>query len=74
MARLTSQLAVEQIGNRFDLVLVASIRSRELKRGDLPKITSKNGPNITALREIEAGKIGVDYLEKIRKKKRSERD
>jgi DNA-directed RNA polymerase subunit omega len=69
MARLTSELAVAQVGNRFDLVLIASIRSRELKRGYLPLVPSKNGPNVTALREIEAGKIGRDYLLKLRKTK-----
>jgi DNA-directed RNA polymerase subunit omega len=67
MARLTSELAVAQVGNRFDLVLIASIRSRELKRGYLPLVPSKNGPNVTALREIEAGKIGREYLEKLKK-------
>jgi DNA-directed RNA polymerase subunit omega len=69
MARLTSEQAVEQVGNRFDLVLIAAIRSRELKRGHLPLVPSKNGPNVTALREIEAGKIGRDYLLKLRKTK-----
>jgi DNA-directed RNA polymerase subunit omega len=67
MARLTSEQAVAQVGNRFDLVLIAAIRSRELKRGHLPLVPSKNGPNVTALREIEAGKIGREYLEKLRK-------
>jgi DNA-directed RNA polymerase subunit omega len=67
MARLTSELAVTQVGNRFDLVLIAAIRSRELKKGHMPLVPSKNGPNVTALREIEAGKIGREYLEKLRK-------
>jgi DNA-directed RNA polymerase subunit omega len=74
MARLTSELAVEQVGNRFDLVLIASIRSRELKKGHMPLVSSKNGPNVTALREIEAGKIGREYLEKLRKKKPKQSD
>jgi DNA-directed RNA polymerase subunit omega len=74
MARLTSELAVAQVGNRFDLVLIASIRSRELKKGHMPLVTSKNGPNVTALREIEAGKIGRDYLKKLVKNKKQERD
>jgi DNA-directed RNA polymerase subunit omega len=74
MARITSELAVEQVGNRFDLVLIAAQRARELKRGDMPKITSKNGPNITALREIEEGKVGREYLEKLRKKSRKSKD
>jgi DNA-directed RNA polymerase omega subunit len=32
MARITSQKAAEAVGNRFDLVLIASARARELKR------------------------------------------
>jgi DNA-directed RNA polymerase subunit omega len=74
VARLTSELAVEKIGNRFNLILIASLRSRELKRGHQPLIQSKSGPNITALREIEAGKIGIEYLQKIRKKKKNSYD
>lgn len=66
MARITSQKAAEAIGNRFDLVLIASQRVRELKRGALPKVTSKNGAIVTALREIEQGYIGRDYLKRIR--------
>ena len=74
MARLTSELAVAQVGNRFDLVLIASMRSRELKKGHMPLVSSKNGPNITALREIEAGKVGREYLKKLVKNKKHERD
>ena len=63
----TSQLAVEKIGNRYDLVLVASIRARELKRGHLPMVSKPTGVIVTALREIEEGKVGRDYLLKIKK-------
>ncbi len=69
MARITSEDAVAQVGNRFDLVLIASMRARELKRGDMPKINSKSGNLITALKEIEQGKIGREYLEKLQRKK-----
>lgn len=74
MARYTSERAVEQVGNRFNLILIASLRSRELKRGHQPLIQSSSGPNVTALREIEEGKIGVEYLLKIRKKKKNSYD
>ena len=57
---------VEMIGNRFDLVLVASQRVRELKRGALPKVTTKSTPIVAALEEIEAGFIGREYLKKIK--------
>jgi len=73
MARLTSQLAVEAVGNRYDLVLIASRRTRELTHGWKPLVTCKNGPIVTALREIEQGKIGRDYLKKSLNLDRKER-
>jgi DNA-directed RNA polymerase subunit omega len=66
MARITSEKAALAVENRFDLVLIASQRVRELKRGAMPKVTSKNGAAVTALREIEEGHIGRDYLKRIR--------
>jgi DNA-directed RNA polymerase subunit omega len=66
MARITSQAAVEAVGNRFDLVLIASQRVRELKKGHASKVTTKNGPVVTALREIEQGHVGREYLKRVR--------
>jgi DNA-directed RNA polymerase subunit omega len=66
MARITSEKAALAVENRFDLVLIASQRVRELKRGAMPRVTSKNGAVVTALREIEEGYIGRDYLKRIR--------
>jgi DNA-directed RNA polymerase subunit omega len=66
MARITSEKAALAVENRFDLVLIASQRARELKRGALPKVASKNSAVVTALREIEQGFIGRDYLKRIR--------
>lgn len=65
MARVTSQAAVEMVGNRYDLVLIASLRARELKKSYLPKVECDNGPQVTAIREIEKGLIGREYLKKI---------
>jgi DNA-directed RNA polymerase subunit omega len=63
-AGLTSEDAVAAIGNRYQLVLVGARRMRELGRGDMPKIDLKfpHSPGVTALLEIEAGKIGKDYI------------
>ena len=61
-AGLTSQAAVESIGNRYALVLVGARRARELSRGDAPKISTGHSPVVTAMLEIEAGKVGIDYL------------
>lgn len=73
MARITSELAVAKIGNRFDLILVASARARELKRGHMPLTTRKGGATITALREIEEGKVGREMLATYRKEKNNRR-
>jgi DNA-directed RNA polymerase omega subunit len=55
MARITSQKAAQVYGGLFDLVLGASQRARELRRGSTPKITCDNGPVVTALKEVEEG-------------------
>jgi DNA-directed RNA polymerase subunit omega len=77
MARITSQAAAKQAGSIFDLVLMASQRSRELQNGSLPKVQSKNGPAITAIKEIELGLYTKkDYLKSLPnlKKKKGPRD
>ena len=57
---------VENIGNRFDLVLVASQRVRELKKGYKKLTAGQDGSIISALKEIEEGHIGRDLLKKIK--------
>jgi len=59
---LTSQGAVEAVGNRYDLILIAARRVRELHRGDARKVYCRRGSTLTALKEIELGKVGRDYL------------
>jgi DNA-directed RNA polymerase subunit omega len=66
--RYTSEEAVNQVGNRFDLVLIAAARVRELQRGHKPKLVTKAGPIVTALQEVEAGLVGREYLKRIGKK------
>jgi DNA-directed RNA polymerase subunit omega len=62
-AGLTSQAAAEAIGNRYDLVLIAARRVRELHRGDAIRIEeNRHGAVVTTLLEIEQGKVGMDYL------------
>ena len=73
MARISSELALKQIGSRYDLILVGARRSRELLRGWKPLVAGDNGAVVTAIREIEAGKIGRDYLHKPQNLDRKER-
>jgi DNA-directed RNA polymerase subunit omega len=65
MARITVEDCLEKIPNRFELVLAATYRARMLSQGHAPKIKSKNKPGVTALREIAAGKIGLEMLKKV---------
>ena len=57
---------VDQIGNRFNLVLAAAQRARELKRGYRKLTTGSDGHIITALKEIEEGHVGLELLRKIK--------
>lgn len=61
---LTSEAAVAAVGNRYDLILIAARRCREIGRGDLPRVESKHGQVLTTLKEIEFGKVGREYLTK----------
>ena len=57
MARYTSEKASQMAGGRFDLVLMASQRARELKNGHIQRVEGNDATAVvTALREIEAGK------------------
>lgn len=62
---LSNEAAVAAVENRYDLVLIGARRARELGRGDMPLI---NGPKhshvVTALKEIEHGLVGREYLYK----------
>ena len=57
---------VTNIGNRFDLILVASIRARELGKNHKPKVVTRSNPIVATLQEIEEGHIGREYLKKVR--------
>ena len=60
---LASQVAAKRVGGLFNLVLVASRRVRELKSGYAPHVTpGRYGHSVTAIREIEAGHVGKEYL------------
>jgi len=65
MARVTVEDAVDKIGNRFDLILVAARRARQLSvEGKEPLVDSENDkPTVVALREIEKGLITSSILD-----------
>ncbi len=64
MARVTVEDCVERIPNRFQLVLLAAQRARNLSRGEEMTIDRDNDKNpVVALREIAEQTISVEKLE-----------
>ena len=64
--RNTSEDAVAQVGNRFDLILIMAKRVRELKAGHRAKVTGEGGITATVQMEVEQGHIGREYLKKVK--------
>ena len=72
MARLTVEDCLPLIGNRFDIVLVASRRARPLELGAEPLVDAeKDKPTVIALREIAAGLMNQEILDEIEAKQRA---
>ena len=57
MSRVTVEDCLQKINNRFELVMLASKRARQLFRGAKPLIESENREVVVALREIAEGKV-----------------
>jgi len=65
MARITVEDCLEKVSNRFELVLMAARRARQLKEGQpelLPWDDDKS--TVLALREIAAGEVTADILDR----------
>ncbi len=64
MARITVTDCLEHVDNRFQLVLIATKRARQLILGAEPHVPAENDkPTVIALREIAEGFIGPDILD-----------
>lgn len=63
MARITVDDCLKRIPNRFQLTLAATYRARQLSAGATPMVESeKDKPTVVALREMAAGKVGLEIL------------
>lgn len=63
MARVTIEDCLRCVDNMYELVHLATRRTRQLYRGSDPMVKSKNRQIVTALREIAAGKVMGEYLQ-----------
>jgi DNA-directed RNA polymerase subunit omega len=57
MARVTVEDCLEQEENRFALVVLAAVRTRQLMKGNKPLVRCDNKCAVGSLREIAAGKV-----------------
>jgi len=66
MARVTVEDCLEHVANRFELVMVATKRARQIAvKGDQPLVEWDNDkPTVLALREIAEGLVTPDILDK----------
>ena len=68
MKQLTNTIDIQQCtkqaGNKFDLVLIAAVRARELSRAS-PYQPGQHKHTVTALEQIQSGEVGRDLLRRV---------
>lgn len=79
MARITVEDCLSVVDNRFDLVLMASKRARQLAKGVEPVLDNsehQDKPTVMALREIASRRINLAVIEEVEKteRERAERE
>ncbi|MDV6318488.1 DNA-directed RNA polymerase subunit omega [Chromohalobacter sp. HP20-39] len=67
MARVTVEDCLDNVDNRFQLVMIATQRSRQLARGSRDALLpwENDKPTVMALREIAAGLVDVSILNEV---------
>ena len=77
MARITVEDCLEVVDNRFELVMMAAKRARQLANGVESQIDNSGNddkPTVLALREIAARAIDNDYIEAVDKAERERKE
>jgi DNA-directed RNA polymerase subunit omega len=77
MARITVEDCLEVVDNRFELVMMAAKRARQLANGVEPRLdNSENAdkPTVLALREIAARQIDTAYIDAVEKAERERKE
>jgi len=66
MARLTVEDCLQNVNNRYDLVMLASKRARQIAMGAEPLVPANlDKPTVIALREIAENLINNENVDKI---------
>jgi len=66
MARVTVEDCLDNVDNRFELVLLAARRARQISLGAEPMVEPDNDkPTVIALREIADGLISNNVMDEV---------
>lgn len=77
MARITVEDCLEVLDNRFELVMMAAKRARQLANGVEPRLDNSDAndkPTVLALREIAARRIDQPYIDAVEKAEKERRE
>ena len=77
MARITVEDCLDVVDNRFELVLMATKRARQVAKGAQPLVeVSNDKPTVVALREIAERKVDQSLIAEIdrQERERAERE
>lgn len=74
MARITVEDCLDKVDNRFELVMVASKRARQIAVGGKDPLVAEEGdkPTVLALREIADGCIDREQIMRVEEEVREE--
>ena len=59
------QRCTHMAGNKFDLILIAAVRARELSRGSKTETDTRHKHTVSALEEIQSGQVGRELLRRV---------
>ena len=77
MARITVEDCLEVVDNRFELVMMAANRARQLAGGVDPQLDNREAndkPTVLALREIAARQVDAEYIDAVEKSERERKE
>lgn len=77
MARITVEDCLEVVPNRFELVMLAAKRARQLANGVEPQLDNSEAndkPTVLALREIAARQVNPEYIDAVEKAERERKE
>jgi len=67
MARITVEDCLDKVDNRFELVHLAAMRTKQLRRGSALLVgTTENKDIVRSLREIAAGKVNFRNIQELK--------